>query len=94
MARIDDKRFDRYPLRPTNPQPEKNKDPQKTLRMEFKARRTGQLYLYLNDAVLFTPDVIKKFYKNNKGYACVKITESTAKSQNQEIKTNLSCDGL
>lgn len=92
IARIDHKLFDRYPVRATNSQPGNHNGSQKMLRMEFKARRTGQLYLYLNDTVLFTPDMVKDFYDNNTGHACVKVTEVAAKSQSQEIKTNLSCD--
>ncbi len=75
VARIDNKLFDRYPLRATSPQAENDNGPQMALRMEFKAHRTGQLYLYLNDAVFLTPSVVKEFYRNNNGHASVKVTE-------------------
>ena len=73
MARIDNKLLDRYPLTPKDPDPRAE---QKRLISEITAHRSGRLYLYLNDAVLFTPDVWKQFYANNKGHARVTVTES------------------
>ena len=73
IARIDNKLLDRYPLEMKDPQPGKE---QKKLVTTLTPRRTGQLYLYLNDAVLFTPSVIEKFYANNRGHAWVTVRES------------------
>lgn len=76
MARIGNKLLDRYPLTPKDPDPRAE---QKQLISEITAHRSGQLYLYLNDAVLFAPGGWKQFYANNKGYARVTVTESTVK---------------
>ena len=81
MARIDDKLFDRYlltgwcPLGTTRTQPENDSGIQKKLCMEIEANKSGELYLYDNDAVLFTPHMFINFYDNNNGYAWVKITK-------------------
>jgi len=69
IARVDDKLFDRYPLHTTGLQPETENT--RKLCMPIEARRTGRLYLYLNDAVLFVPG---SFYKNNVGSASVRVT--------------------
>ncbi len=71
MARIGHTMLDRYSLTMQKPDPGKR---QMTLTTDIKARRNGRLYLYLNDAVLFTPDLMG-FYENNKGCATVKVTE-------------------
>jgi len=42
---------------------------------EITAHRSGRLYLYLNDAVLFAPGGWKQFYANNGRYAWVTVTE-------------------
>ena len=41
---------------------------------EIKAHRTGELFLYVNDAVLGVPGVTDVFYRNNHGQARVEIT--------------------
>jgi hypothetical protein len=38
-----------------------------------EARRTGELFLYVNDAVLGLPEVWDLFYRNNEGYTRVTI---------------------
>ena len=75
MARIGADRFDMYPLmanvaviRP------RTKVGQQQLVARFSARRSGRLYLYLNDAVLFTWG---KFYRNNRGAAKVTVKHWT-----------------
>jgi len=40
---------------------------------EFKARRSGELFLYVNDAVLMLPGLMARFYGNNLGTAIVSI---------------------
>jgi len=46
------------------------------LKFTFEAQREGELFLYLNDAILFHPDVVKFFYANNNGYATITITQT------------------
>ncbi|MCG7985192.1 MAG: DUF2235 domain-containing protein [Candidatus Thiodiazotropha lotti] len=70
IARIDNKLLDRYPLEVEEPCSNQR---QMTLVTEIKARRSGKLYLYLNDAVVFTPDLIKCIYGNNEGEALVTV---------------------
>lgn len=85
IARVDDELFDRHPLRPEAVSRIEDAPPVTDLEMEFKARRDGRLYLYVNDAVFFAPSVIKRYYKNNEGYACVRVTE--LKSPNAPAST-------
>jgi hypothetical protein len=76
VARIDEELFDRYPLHEDDE--EENKDDagrKMSLFMEFRAKRSGRLYLYLNDAALFLPGLVEFYYDNNNGYACVTVTE-------------------
>jgi hypothetical protein len=40
---------------------------------EIKARRTGELFLYVNDAVIGLPRVAGAFYGNNGGRAQVDV---------------------
>jgi hypothetical protein len=40
---------------------------------DFTARTTGQLYLYVNDAVLMWPGSVDRFYQNNYGRATVSV---------------------
>ena len=71
VARVDDELFDRHPLLPAD-----TEGSSKTaVRMQFKARRSGRLYLYVNDAVFFAPGLVEFIYDNNTGYACVNVTE-------------------
>jgi uncharacterized protein (DUF2235 family) len=76
MARIDNKLLDRYPLTLKDPDPHTE---QKQLVSEITAHRSGRLYLYLNDAVLFAPGGWKQSYANNQGHARVTVTESAVK---------------
>jgi hypothetical protein len=48
-------------------------DDRKTLHSDITARTSGQLYLYLNDAVLMWPGRINMFYRNNFGNARVSV---------------------
>lgn len=55
----------------------KESEVQYCLRKRIIPKKDAELYLYLNDAILFSPDVIKSFYANNKGKnARVKIYEA------------------
>ncbi|MEE4238967.1 MAG: DUF2235 domain-containing protein [Anderseniella sp.] len=76
IARVDNRLLDRYPLALKDPDPRKE---QTGLTTEITAHRTGDLYLYLNDAVLFSPSVLKEIYANNKGHAKVTVTEVSSK---------------
>jgi hypothetical protein len=72
IARVDNKLLDRFPLAPKDPDPLRR---QTELITEITAHRGGNLYLYLNDAVLFTPGAFKGIYANNRGHAWVTVTE-------------------
>jgi uncharacterized protein (DUF2235 family) len=48
------------------------------LRAEIKARSTGELFLYVNDAVLLWPGKSDLFYQNNSGSARVSVENVTA----------------
>jgi hypothetical protein len=84
MARINSRGTDVYPLDPkptvpASPLP-KNADPTANNEIVFEteivARTQGELFLYVNDAVLrvpFYPDSALWFYKNNKGGTDVRI---------------------
>lgn len=72
IARVDNKLLDRFPLAPKDPDPLRR---QTELTTEITAHRGGNLYLYLNDAVLFTPGAFKGIYANNQGHAWVTVTE-------------------
>jgi hypothetical protein len=37
----------------------------------FRARKSGELFVYVNDAVIGIPGYVDTFYKNNKGKADV-----------------------
>lgn len=71
MARVGADRFDMYPLmlHVARIGPDSGVG-QERLVARFSARRSGRLYLYLNDAVLFTWG---KFYRNNGGTAKVTV---------------------
>lgn len=75
MARIDNKLLERYPLALKEPDP---RTEQKELIAEITAHRSGRLYLYLNDVVLFAPGGWNQFYANNRGRAWVTVTESSS----------------
>ncbi len=45
----------------------------KVLVSEIKAQTTGELFLYVNDAVLMLPGVTDFFYRNNTGTAKVTV---------------------
>ena len=71
IARIGSEGSDEYPLNPVdggvlNPEA-------KELVAEIKARRSGELFLFVNDAVLPIPGWFDYFYRNNRGKAAVTI---------------------
>jgi hypothetical protein len=45
---------------------------------EIKARTTGELFLYVNDAVLMWPGLTDLFYSNNTGTTWVTVERITA----------------
>ena len=76
VARINNKLFDRYLLHENMQQPSPDESKETThLRMQFKARRSGQLFIYLNDAVFFSKGMSQVFYDNNKGKAYVTVSK-------------------
>lgn len=48
-------------------------DERKTLEAEFTAKTKGELFLYVNDAVLLWPGKINLFYGNNSGTGILKV---------------------
>ena len=92
IARVDDELFDRHPLRPETVSRLEDAPPVTDLDMEFKARRDGRLYLYVNDAVFFLPGVIKRYYNNNDGHACVRVTKVKPKDD-AAAQTETDADG-
>lgn len=77
VARVDDQLFDRHPLHDSEEPAEGDKgrtgDRNTTLHATFTPRRSGELYLYVNDAVFFTPSVLSSIYDNNDGKATVVV---------------------
>jgi uncharacterized protein (DUF2235 family) len=51
--------------------------PLRVLRSEVKARTTGELFLYVNDAVLGVPGLADLFVRNNSGSATVSVERIT-----------------
>lgn len=77
VVRINNKLFDRYPLYDNIEQINQTDGNKYTaLSMKFKARRSGQLFIYLNDAVFFTKGMSQIFYDNNNGKASIIVSES------------------
>jgi hypothetical protein len=65
--------------------------------VEITARRTGELFLFLNDAALPVPEKWQSFYKNNIGTATVilelldeEAESSTGKATAQSAQPNQS----
>jgi hypothetical protein len=71
IARIGETGSDVYILEPQGLEPPGQ--PANKLMHEFTARRTGELFLYVNDAVLPIPKEWQTFYSNNVGTANVEI---------------------
>jgi hypothetical protein len=72
IARIGAKGNDEYaldPAKPTSVRQPKDDELEKPIR----ARRTGELFLYVNDAVIGLPGIAGYFYRNNEGEAEVTI---------------------
>lgn len=77
IARIGATGADEYPLdpdiRPTLSAAASGADAPNVLVAEIKARRTGELFLYVNDAVVGVRGVAGRFYDNNRGEAQVEV---------------------
>ncbi len=69
IARVGETGVDEYFLDPV-PVPDTN--PQ-VYKASFKAQRSGEIFLYVNDAVIGLPWVYAGYYKNNKGAAKVTV---------------------
>lgn len=74
VMRIDNTLFNTYPLDNGGQTP---KDPGSKTTTVFKAKSSGVLYLYVNDAVVVHPWLWPRFYSNNNGVAKVTITDLT-----------------
>ena len=62
-------------LQPVAPLPEsgKNIQPNRVLISDLTADATGELFIYVNDAVLTFPGLTDVFYRNNSGTAKVTV---------------------
>jgi hypothetical protein len=83
IARIGSKGTDEYFLDPDKPtslrQPKADE-----LDVAFRARRSGELFLYVNDAVVGLPGVVAGvFFENNKGEAQVTIKHLARRPQGE-----------
>jgi len=76
IARIGARGRDEYTLEPTVPLA--SDDDRLTMTTELTARTSGELFLYVNDAVLGLPYLYDAFYRNNKGEATVTIEHMKA----------------
>jgi uncharacterized protein (DUF2235 family) len=74
IARIGGVGADEYPLDPDTRVAVAEHEAPDTLVVEIKARRTGELFLYVNDAIIGLPRVANLFYRNNPGEARVEVT--------------------
>lgn len=79
IARIGAVGADEYPLDPDTRAVASGQDPAApegpdTLVVDIKARRTGELFLYVNDAIVGLPRVANAFYQNNPGVAQLEVT--------------------
>jgi len=76
IARIGSQGSDEYPLHLTIPPSTPSDEtimPISTLITELKARRDGELFLFINDAILPGPEPWQVFYQNNHGDATIMI---------------------
>ena len=73
VARIGRTGSDEYVLKPASPGADANST---TLIAQITARRSGELFIFVNDAVLPVPNRWQVFYKNNTGAATVKVERS------------------
>jgi uncharacterized protein (DUF2235 family) len=53
----------------------KSTDGQKVYRTSFKAERSGEIFLYVNDAVIALPWLVDRFYGDNHGSAKIEVRE-------------------
>jgi uncharacterized protein (DUF2235 family) len=72
IARIGAVGSDEYPLDPDT-EPSLNRPGSDRVVADFKARRSGELFLYVNEAALGIPGLYRYFYDNNKGSGTVCI---------------------
>jgi hypothetical protein len=68
VARVGDKGVDEYFLDPVRVRGSQN-----AWRSEFVASRSGEVFLYVNDAVLGLPWLTNVFYRGNTGKAAITI---------------------
>jgi len=76
VARIGNRLFDNYPLAgESNVSLTEKQDVRTDLSMILRARQSGELFIYLNDAVWFTRGGSQRFYDNNRGRAKVTVSK-------------------
>jgi uncharacterized protein (DUF2235 family) len=83
IARIGHKGADEYPIDPPDATPLRKTKDEEVL-ATFRARRTGELFLYVNDAVIGLPGLAGAFYKHNEGKATVLVCHGQAARSCQE----------
>ena len=71
IARIGRRGNDEYALIPTKNPESSDKCAAHDLEAVITARKSGRLYLYVNDAVFYLPGVSSKYYDDNEGAATV-----------------------
>lgn len=72
VLRIGERGADEYPLDPVVAMPSERPD-RHELVSDFTAQSTGELFLYVNDAVVFWPDFLFATYANNRARANVTV---------------------
>jgi hypothetical protein len=72
IARIGRMSNDEYALEPVT-RDELRTGAMNVLESELEARSTGELFLFVNDAVLAIPGLEDKYYRNNRGMATVEV---------------------
>jgi hypothetical protein len=72
VLRIGGRGADEYPLDPVLPLPNEP-SARYVLVSDFTARSSGELFLYVNDAVLFWPNFLVPTYANNRARASVAV---------------------
>lgn len=77
IAHVGKKGNDEFALKPCTIQTPAGPqaDDRKVLVAEFTTRSDGELYLFVNDAVLAFPGIADYFYRNNRGTASVKVEQ-------------------
>jgi hypothetical protein len=66
---------DEYVLVPVRPRPGQKASDNTSLVAEITPRTSGELYMFVNDAIVALPGLSGRFYRNNRGSATVLVEE-------------------